>query len=510
MQNPTNKILSLEDLANLAKIKQEEGKQVVLCNGAFDLIHSGHIRHLQSSQKNGDVLFVTVTCDKHIQKGPGRPVFPEKLRAETLAALPYVDCIAINHTPDAVEPISLIKPQFYVKGRYLKNASDNFTVDTLLREKKALEAVNGKLLFTSDLMYSSTGILNEHFGIFSPEAREYLKNLNSQFNKTDIIDEIKSLNKLNVLIIGDAIIDEYLYTTGLGQSAKGTHLSVKYDFTERFAGGSIAVANHISEFANSVTLVTALGKENSHEEFIRSKLAPNVKPIFIYFSDAPTVVKQRFVDGDLNKLFEVYHYNEAPSPDGLNKEACPWLKKNTRDFDVVFFFDFGKRFISPKSDYVLCKEAQFLAVNTQVNSGNRGYHAINRYPRANFISLNGPELRMATHNRNDPLEVLAEEIAAKTQADFFAVTLGSKGAILLETNKKKLCKAPILSTTVLDRIGAGDAFLSLAALCLGGGLPVEIALFVGSAAAALDVQIICNREYIYPENLYKYFDTLLK
>ena len=150
-----------------------------------------------------------------------------------------------------------------------------------------------------------------------------------------------------------------------------------------------------------------------------------------------------------------------------------------------YFHRFRELFYLTRMIDVLCKEAQFLAVNTQVNSGNRGYHAINRYPRANFISLNGPELRMATHNHNDPLE----KLAAETKASFFAVTLGSKGAILLETNGKKLYKAPILSTKVLDRIGAGDAFLSFAGLCLSGGISAEISLFVGSAAAALDCKL---------------------
>ena len=62
----------------------------------------------------------------------------------------------------------------------------------------------------------------------------------------------------------------------------------------------------------------------------------------------------------------------------------------------------------------------------------------------------------------------------------------------------------------LDRIGAGDTFLSLAGICLKGGLPGEVALFVASAAAALDVQVICNRESITPVNLFKYITTLLK
>jgi sugar/nucleoside kinase (ribokinase family) len=69
---------------------------------------------------------------------------------------------------------------------------------------------------------------------------------------------------------------------------------------------------------------------------------------------------------------------------------------------------------------------------------------------------------------------------------------------------------PALSTKVVDRIGAGDAFLSLAGICLGRGLAPEVAAFVGSAAAAIDVQIVCNREPIAPAILNKYITTLLK
>jgi sugar/nucleoside kinase (ribokinase family) len=75
---------------------------------------------------------------------------------------------------------------------------------------------------------------------------------------------------------------------------------------------------------------------------------------------------------------------------------------------------------------------------------------------------------------------------------------------------KTAYKIPALSSKVVDRIGAGDAFLSVAGLCLGGGLAPEQALFAGSAAAALDVQIVCNREPVRSVALFKYITTLLK
>ena len=503
------KILSLEEIETEASRCHKDGKRIVLCHGTFDLLHAGHIRHLKSARKEGDILFVTVTSDQQVNKGPGRPVFHELLRAENLAALTCVDFVAINDSPTAINIIPKIKPHVYVKGSDYKNARDDLTGNILL-ERNAVEASGGKVIYTDDITFSSTSLLNEHFGVFNPEAQDYLSEFKKNNTSNDVIKKLQSLKELNVLVIGDAIVDEYMYTIPLGQAAKGTHLSVKYEATEKFAGGSLAVANHIACFANSVTLVCGLGKSDNHEDFIRSKLEPNIKPHFYYFDDAPTVLKRRFVDGDLNKLFEVYFYNEKPTADKFSKEVCSWLAKNIENFDMICTPDFGNGFITPQMINELCQRSKFLVVNTQVNSGNRGYHAINRYSRADFISLNGPELRMATHNRYDPLETLAESVGKKTQASFFAVTLGSKGAILLDNKQKKIHKAPVLSTKVLDRVGAGDTFLSLAGICLAGNLPGEVALFTASAAAALDVQIVCNRDHINSITLYKYITTLLK
>ncbi|SVD77563.1 uncharacterized protein METZ01_LOCUS430417, partial [marine metagenome] len=266
-------------------------------------------------------------------------------------------------------------------------------------------------------------------------------------------------------------------------------------------------SNHVAGFAKNATIVSGLGREKENEEFIRSNLAENIFPEFYYFIDAPTVVKQRFVDSDLNKLFEVYLCKENSKLENSGKEVCSWLDKNVGDFDVVIVSDFGNGFITPEMIEPICKRSRYLAVNTQINSGNRGYHAITRYPRADFVSLNEPEARLATHNRHDPIEYVARNLAARLNARHFAVTMGTKGVVLLDNVEGKTYIVPALSTKVLDRVGAGDAFLSFSAMCLGKGIASEAAAFVGSAAAALDVQIVCNKEPICSGNLLKYLGT---
>lgn len=321
---------------------------------------------------------------------------------------------------------------------------------------------------------------------------------------------VQELAGLRVLVVGDAIVDQYHYTVPLGQTGKGNILAVRYESEEQFAGGAISVANHIAGFAERVTLVSGLGTLNSHEEFIRSKLLKNVEPNFFYMKGAPTVTKRRFVDADLAKLFEVYFYREEPALGAVEQQVCGWLNQHAGQYDVVMVPDFGNGFISNPMIETICDRAKFLAVNTQVNSGNRGFHVIYRYARADFASLNEPELRLASLNRHDPIESVARDVSKRVKAKQFAVTRGTNGVMMLDRKKRMVHHVPALSTKVVDRIGAGDAFLSLAGLCLGGGIPSEAAAFVGSAAAALEVQIVCNREPINVAALSKYVTTLLK
>jgi rfaE bifunctional protein nucleotidyltransferase chain/domain len=505
----SGKILTLDELAARCHDLKKQGKRVVLSHGTFDLMHAGHIRHLQRARQEGDVLMVTVTGDAYVNKGPGRPVFSEQLRAENLAALACVDYVAVNPATTAIDALHKIQPSIYAKGSDYRSHTDDIT-GNIAREQEAAEAHGGQVFYTDEITFSSSSLLNEHFGVFPPETREYLKAFRASWSDKDVHRMIGTLAGLRVLVIGDAIIDQYHYTTPLGQTGKGNILAVRYDSEEKFAGGAIAVANHIAGFAKNVTLVAGLGTIDSQEDFIRAKLQPNVSPTFFYLDGAPTVTKRRFVDADLAKLFEVYFYREDPVLGETDAEVCRWIDQHIKEFDVVVVPDFGNGFISAAMVTSLCAKAKYLAVNTQVNSGNRGYHVIHRYPRADFASLNEPEVRLAAHNRHDPIETVGSYVSDSVHAKHFAITRGTKGVMLLDRPKGMMHSVPALSTKVVDRIGAGDAFLSLAGLCLGGGLPAEVAAFVGSAAAALDVQIVCNREPVNPISLNKYITTLLK
>ena len=132
MPDSEKKIISLEALAEKARELKSQGKRVVLSHGIFDLVHNGHISHLKKARSEGDVLFVTLTGDKYVNLGPGYPMFPENLRAETLAALGCVDYIAINNSSTAANIIEVIKPYGFVKGGEYKTSFDDPSGDVPL------------------------------------------------------------------------------------------------------------------------------------------------------------------------------------------------------------------------------------------------------------------------------------------------------------------------------------------------------------------------------------------
>ena len=100
------------------------GSKIVHAHGVFDLLHVGHIRHLEQAKELGDILVVTITPDQFVNKGPHRPAFNERLRAHALAALESVDYVAVTDSPTSVEAIECLKPDTFVKGKEFKDLKD--------------------------------------------------------------------------------------------------------------------------------------------------------------------------------------------------------------------------------------------------------------------------------------------------------------------------------------------------------------------------------------------------
>lgn len=504
-----NKVMEMEQLAEEAAQLRSQGKKIVYCHGVFDLLHVGHIRHFRQAKKFGDVLVVTITPDHFVNKGPHRPTFPAHLRAEAVAALDCVDYVAINRWAMAVEAIRLLKPHYYVKGSDYRNSEKDYTGGIAL-EEEAVTEVGGQLVFTDDISYSSSSLINRHLPAFPREVSDYLSQFSRRYSMDQILGYLDQLRSLKVLVVGETIIDEYQYCEAIGKSSKEPMLAIKRLSTEQFLGGVLAVANTIANFCDQVAVITFLGDQSSHEDFIHAKLSSKVKPTFLYRRNSPTIVKRRFIESYFfTKLLEIYEINDELLSSEDNRSLCKAFDVQLNGYDAVIVTDFGHGMFSEEAIALLCSRARFLAVNAQSNAGNVGYQSIAKYPSANYICMAENEVRMEARDRRGDLKHMILNLVKKSKCEHITVTRGKNGCLCYD-KKIGFLEIPAFAGQILDRMGAGDAFLSLTALCVAQGVPTEVVGFIGNVVGAQAVATVGHRKSIERAALYKHIESLLK
>ena len=503
------KIVPLDRLYTEAASLRAQGKRLVLAHGCFDLLHIGHIRYFETARQMGDALAVTISPDEYVDKGPGRPVFNAQLRAEALASLHSVDLVAINDHPTAVELLAALRPAIYVKGSDFAAMRDDPT-GKLQEETAACEKLGIELRFTEDIIFSSSHLINSFFSSYPEELQEYLRVFRSRHPLPKIVKILDAMAELTVCVAGDAILDEYHYCSSLGVSSKSPTLAVLHADTDLYAGGVMAIANHLAGFAREVNMFTVLGEKESGEEFISSALLPNVHAHYFYLPAAPTVKKSRFLDGYSNaKLLEVYIMEDSHLPeerDSLFREQILRLGART---DLTLAADFGHGAFSPATRKALCASDIFLAVNTQSNAGNKMMHTISRYTRADYVSITEGELRLDLRDNSSHIRSLLPEAARGFQSRVFMATRGKKGCGL-GLPDGSFVEVPAFMVKVVDAVGAGDALFAVSSLAARVGAEAEIVGFLGNMAGALATQSMGNAKPVTRSALEKAVTAMLK
>jgi len=503
-------ILELPALASASAEIRRSGRKIVLCHGTFDLLHIGHIRHFEAARKHGDVLVVTITADRFVKKGIDRPVFNQVLRAEMIAALKLVDYVSIIDDASAIPAIEAVQPSFYVKGSDYRKASDDVT-GKIEKEHNAVESFGGELVFTDEIVFSSSALLNANFGLISDDVRSYLDSYISESTWQGVRDRFDQARSLKTLYIGEVILDEYVYVETLGKAAKESIIATQYRSHDIFAGGVIAAANHVSDIHENLTVLTAVGSGDPLNPVVRDRLKPAINLLSVELSGRPTVRKQRFIDRSyMRKMHEVYYMDDSPMLPEQEGDFLAKLESAVEDADIVCVTDFGHGLINDKAVDILQKKAKFLAVNAQTNSGNRGYNLISKYPRADFVCLDEPELRLACADKHATIEELIVNRMDKfIDARNVIVTHGREGCYL-KNETGHVERVPALTTRVVDTVGAGDAFFAYSAPLAAMNAPIREIALVGNIAGALKVDIVGHSKSVEPESVLRYLETLLK
>jgi cytidyltransferase-like protein len=465
-----HKILSVAELPAIRDRYRD--KTIVLCHGAFDLVHMGHLVHFEEARSLGDLLVVTLTADAHITKK--RPVsFSQEIRARQLAALEIIDHVAIVDEASAVTPIEALHPDIYVKGPEYANLVLDKSAN-IFREKHVIEGYGGRIHFTTGETFSTTKL--SHFLLASPEAaqddpllrneRVLFRDLSALgFTLEDLKQFVVEASRLRVCLLGETIIDEWVDVTVTNLSIKSRCVAGLETARSRQIGGTGVIALHLAGFVQEVHCFT---------NGLTDALPPNI--VVTQLADR-SLVKTRFVDRDNGyRLFE----SKSPDLDDVRADGLP----DFDDYDLVLIADFGHGLLNAKviNRLIGQRRGAFVAATAQVNSSNYGYNLPTKYSGADYYSVNRTEAELCLRERNLPLCEVAERTAALLCAPALSVTDGENGVIVKQQHD--VFSLPTLSTSVVDTIGCGDAYFALSSIAAALGRPARFIALAGSIGAA--------------------------
>lgn len=509
------KVLTLDALGELHNRVARSGECVVLCHGVFDLLHPGHVTHLEQARALGDRLVVSATADEYVGGGPERPVFRDEQRLRTLAALSCVDHVVLVDDSSALPVIRALQPAIYCKGPAYSDP--NVDVDSNFEKERSLtEQLGGEVRLLGGPVYSSTRLVNTHFEVLPEPARAFAEDFRGRHDRDEVRTVIEGLQDLSVLVIGEVIIDEYILCEAQGVTVKERVPSVLEHERHQHWGGSYAVARHFSEVCGNVTVAGIAGPSDPLAAMATpSGASDKVERAVVTDPSAHTIVKQRYVvenklRAELAKLFAVHH---VPDPSALGPGTRSAFRELLSDLmtrhDLVVVTDYGHGLLDETTMLLIQEEAPFLALNCQTNSSNYGFNLITKYERADVFCLDQIELRLAyQETRTDNGDELLERLRDRLGAQAGWLTLGAAGCVGVAT-EKAISRVPALTLHARDTLGAGDAFFSLASACVRRGEPLEVGSFLGSVAGALAVNITGNAAPVEKHDLIQFASTVL-
>ena len=479
------KIKSSADIAEIVGSRPRK-KTVIMCHGVFDIVHPGHLRHMIYAKTKADTLIVSITRDTHIDKGQLRPHVPEELRALNIAAFEVVDFVIIDKNSTPLENIELIKPDYFAKGyEYIQDGAPPKTH----LEKSIVESYGGQMIFTpGDLVYSSSNLIN-----LSPPKLKYDKLAvllsAEKLSLEDLRITLSTINKKTVHVVGDTIVDGITRTSVIGGQTKTPTISVRYEEQKDYVGGAAIVAKHLRSAGAEVIFSTILGDDEKKRFVVDDLNNMGIKVNHHSDFQRPTTYKNAIV-ADGYRLLKIDTVDNRQISDQILKKLTVAISEGKTD--AIVFSDFRHGIFNRQTIPELTKaipNGVFRVADSQVASrwGN-----ITEFQNFDLITPNEREARFSLSDQDSNLRALASNLYNETNCKTLMLTLGERGVLTCCNPDYLGLGAPLFidsfSDTVLDSVGAGDAFLAYATLSMLTQNNPAIAMILGSFAAAVECE----------------------
>ena len=445
-------------------------------SGIFNSVHSGHIRLMSFAKRIAPKLVVGVFSDEYIRTGSVRPL-SERLIA--LKMLNLIDEIVIVDG-DIVDALNSVKPNFIVKGSEFINRINH-------EERYVNKSLDCQMVFSPGDVEPSMEDEKSEGKYFSHD----IQFINKHKIKLDFIkDVIDRFKEFRVTVIGETIVDDYIECTGLGMSQEDPTIVVKPIDKTRYLGGAAIVAAHAKSLGADVQFVTLLGKDQE-ANFVKDKLK-KIGVKYVSFSEdfRPTILKTRYRASN-KTLLRVTRVEETPLEISLQEKIISRIKKFIKTSDVLIFSDFNYGLLT---DYMLReitksanKMGAIIAADSQ-SSSQMG--DISRFKNVDIITPTEREARLALKSKDIGLTVLSEQLKERCNANHVVLTLAERGLLVhtdIDGENWRTDQIEALNKYPVDVAGAGDSFLTTAAMALAANASIWEASYIGSIAASIQV-----------------------
>ena len=469
----------------VADIRARAGgsRRIVFVSGNFNVVHPGHLRLLQFAAECGDFLVVGVNPD-----GTPGTMVPEHMRLEGVSAISLVNyTFILREPPEAF--IGNCRPAVVVKGKEYEGRHN--------AEQRVVDSYGGRLLFSSgEVRFSSLDLLQREYFETNLSAikkpREFLAR--HGFTLDDLKKSLSGCNNKRVVVIGDLIVDEYINCEPLGMSQEDPTIVVAPLENRRFVGGAGIVAAHAKGLGADVSFFSVAGTDDA-ASFARTTLDRyGVKSTIVADESRPTTLKQRF-RAEGKTLLRVSHLRHHDVRQETAVRMKSDIEKTIPQADLIIFADFNYGCLPQAlvDDIVELGKKRGITMVADSQASSQ-VSDVSRFTGMRLLTPTEREARLALRDWNSGLVVLAESLRQKARAENVVITLGSEGVLVHAPNAAEweTDRLPAFNTAPRDPAGAGDSFLTCAALALCAGADIWQSVYLGSIAAACQTSRVGN------------------
>lgn len=475
------KIKTREELRDIIGARPRQ-QSVIMCHGTFDLVHPGHVRHLMYAKSKAGLLIASLTCDSHIKKANFRPFVPQQLRAMNLAALEVVDYVIIDDNATPLENIAFLQPDYFAKGyEYYDGGIHPRTRE----EMDVLESYGGEIIFTpGDVVYSSSSMID--IGPPNLSSEKLLALMESEgitFN--DLRAALDSFRGVRVHVVGDTIVDSYVFCSLTGGIAKTPTFSLKYEQQVDFSGGAAVVSKHLRKAGAEVKFSTVLGDDALKDFVLGDLTAQGIQCEPIIDHTRPTTQKSVYIAGGY-RMLKVDKLDNRPISDKILEQFKESLAND--QVDAIVFSDFRHGIFNRETIPELTASLPLNVLKVADSQVASRWGNILDFQGFDLITPNEKEARFALGDQDSTVRPMAMELYKRADCKTLILKLGDKGIITYRAPNPEVRSFFTVDSFVdklVDAVGAGDALLSYATLAMVTTQSSVIASILGSIAAAL-------------------------